>query len=274
MNTLNNNPLDDRCGNTLKGDKIKFGKSYCLGEKPSAELEKVDLDNEDFLKKLTPELSKKIRDSIKAAEVKAQNILADAQQQGEILKSQAVEQGIQQGIEEGLQQGYQDGYNKALNDFREKVISLDRFIADILNAKKEIYHSGEDELLEFVMLLAEKLAHIQIKFDKKALKNIIVDASSELKEKEILKIIVNPELAQKIHSMADEIKSAIYGLQNLKIVEDRTVSPDGILIESVDSRVDARLATQVEALMEALTKEKTKKPILEEKEINAKSDPL
>lgn len=272
MNTLNN-PLDDN-KNTLKSHEIKLGKSYVLGEQRNSQPDKIDVTDETFLQKLTPELSGKIKETINIAEQKAEMIILEAQNQAAQIRQQAMEQGMQEGILEGQNQGYQDGYNQALNEFREKIISVDRLIANILNAKTEIYHSGEDELLEFIMLLAEKLAHTQITFDKKAIKNIIVDAASELKEKETLKILIHPDLAKKIYSMSDDIKDTIYGLKNLKIIEDRTISTDGVVIESPESRVDARLATQVEALMETLTKEKTKKTILEEKEINAEPDSL
>lgn len=273
MNTLSN-PLDENQKNTLKSYEIKLGTSYRLGEQVNSQTDKIDVTDNDFLKKLTPELSGKIKETIAIAEQKAQIIIQEAQNQAEQIKQQAQEQGVQEGILEGQNQGYQDGYHQALNEFREKIISIDRLIGNIINAKSEIYHSGEDELLEFVMLLAEKLAHTQINFDKNAIKQIIVDAASELKEKETVKILIHPDLAKKIYSISDEIKSTIYGLKNLKILEDRTISADGAVIESPESRVDARLSTQVEALMETLTKEKIKKPILEEKEINAEPDTL
>ncbi len=273
MSTLSN-PLDDNNKNTLKSHEIKLGTSYCLGEQKNIQDDRIDVTDDNFLKRLTPELSGKIKETISIAEQKAQTIIQQAQIEGEQIKLQAREQGIQEGILEGQNQGYQDGYHHALNEFREKIISVDRLIGNIINAKSEIYHSGEDELLEFVMLIAEKLAHTQITFDNTAIKKIIIDAASELREKETIKVLIHPELAHKIYSISDDIKDTIYGLKNLKILEDRTVSPDGVIIESPESRVDARLATQVETLMEALTKEKIQTPILEEKEINVEPDTI
>jgi len=273
MNTLSN-PLEENQKNTLKSHEIKLGKSFRLGEENHTHNDKIDVTNDSFLQKLTPELSNKIKETIAIAEQKAQSILVEAQNQAEELRQQALQQGIQEGIIEGQNQGYQDGYNQALNEFREKIITVDRLISNITNAKSQIYHSGEDELLEFVMILAEKLAHTQITFDKNAIKNIIIDASAELKEKETVKVLIHPSLAQKIYSIADEIKDAIYGLKNLKIIEDRTISPDGIVIESPESRIDARLETQVETLMEILMKEKNKTPLLEEDKIDVEPDSI
>lgn len=274
MNTLSNQ-VDDNHKNTLKSHEIKLGQSYRLGEENQHQHQaKIDVTDEGFLQKLTPELSTKIKETISFAEQKAENIIAEAQQQAEQLRQQAREQGIQEGIAEGQEQGYQDGHRQALNEFREKIITIDRVMNKIINSKSEIYHSGEDELLEFVMILAEKLAHTQITFDKEAIKKIVVDASAELKEKETIKVLIHPTLAQKIYSISEEIKDAIYGLKNLKIIEDRTISADGVVIESPESRIDARLATQVEMLMEELVKEQQKTPILEEKEIDVEPDTI
>jgi len=264
MNTLtNSNSSDDIQRNTIKSHDVKIGNSFRIGESRDSHHAKIDVTDENFLHKLTPELSNKIRETLTIAEQKAQNILADAMNQGEVLKQQAHEQGMQEGITQGQNQGYQDGYNKAVNDVIEKAISLDKFINTITNAKYEIYHAKEDELLEFVMLIAQKLAHTQIIFDTEAIKNIIIDASSELKEKETLKVLIHPTLAQKIYSISDEIKNAIYGLKSLKILEDKTISPDGAVIESQDSRVDARLSTQVDLLFKKMSKAKQEIPILE-----------
>lgn len=266
MNSLTNNtPFEDVHKKTLKSNEIKIGNCFRLGESQNNEPAKIDVTDDDFLSKLTPELSNKIRETIHIAEQKAQNIIADAMSQGETIKQQAHQQGLQEGITQGHNQGYQDGYNKAVNDIIEKAISLDRFVNQITNAKYQIYHSKEDELVELVMMLAKKLAHTQIMFDNEAIKNIIIDACSGLKEKENIKILIHPTLAQKIYSIADEIKNAIYGLKNMKIIEDRTISPDGAVIESLDSRVDARLSTQVDLLLEKMLKEKQETPILEDK---------
>jgi flagellar assembly protein FliH len=266
MNTLSNpNPLEENHKNTLKSHEIKIGNSFHLGEENASHSQKIDVTDDAFLDKLTPELSNKIKETLAIAKQQAQNVIQDAQQAAEGIKQDAHSQGFQEGQNEGRQQGYQDGFNQATNDFIEKAISLDRLVNSILNAKYSIYHSSESELVDFIILIAKKLAHTQITMDKEAIKNIIIDASTEIKEKESLKVLIHPNLAQKIYSVSDEIKAAIYGLKNLRIIEDRTISPDGVVLESPDSRVDARLATQVDVLLEKLMKEKEETPILEEK---------
>ncbi len=268
----NSESFEEVSKNTIKSHEVKIGKSFCLGENNSYQSVQIDVMDEDFLKKLTPELSNKIRETLYLAEEKAGNMLSEATEQCEIIKQEAYEKGVQEGLPQGQNQGYQDGYNKAINDVIEKAISLDKFISTITNAKYQIYHSNEDELIEFVVLVAQKLAHNQIMFDNESLKNLIIEASSELREKESIKILINPALAQKIYSISDEIKDAIYGLKNLKIIEDRTISADGAVIESQDSRVDARLSAQVDILLKKMLQEKQEKPVLENNFLDTELD--
>lgn len=271
MSSLNNN-LDEPKRAAIKGANIKMGNSFCLGEKNSAQDERIDVTSEDFLNKLTPALSKKIKEMINAAEQQAQNIISAANAEGQALKEQAQQQGMQEGRRLGQEQGYKDGFAQASAEISEKGRSFDKLVGDVLNSKDEIYRSGEGELLEFVIMLAEKLACSKLEEDEAILKNIIAEACSEIRDKESLKILVHPFFANKIYSISEELKQTIYGLSNIKIIEDKTISEDGVVIESVDSRVDARLSSRVDILMQKLKEQTKEVPILEQEKINETKD--
>lgn len=248
--------------NTLKSSEIKIGASFCLGEQKAPE--KIDLNNEGFLDKLTPELSQKIKETISQAQNKAQIILQEANQEAENIKKQAFQQGLQEGHQAGQKQGFEEGIQQGIEEFRQRLIRADRLVGAIVNLKSQIYHSSEEELLEFVMLLANKLATVELQLNSEALKNLIRLASSELKEKEDVKILVHPEFAQKVFAISDEIKNAIYGMKNLKIIEDKSLGSDDILLESQSSRVNAGLSSRIDELLSNLKDELKSTPLLDE----------
>lgn len=261
MSSLSKN-IDEPKKAAIKGSQIKVGRSFCLGEQNSVQDERIDVASEDFLSKLTPALSQKIKDTLNAAEQKAQNIISAANVEAETLKQQAQQQGMQEGQRIGKEQGYKDGFAQASSQISQKALNFDKMVNDILNSKDDIYRSNEGELLELVVLLAEKLTCSKIKEDKNVLKNIIVEACSEIREKETLKILVHPSFAQSIYDISSEVKNTVYGLQNIKIIEDKTISPDGVVLESFESRVDARLSSRVDILMQKLKSQLTETPIL------------
>lgn len=261
MNTLNKEP-EEIHKNTLKSSEIKMGSFFHLGEqKPPP---KIDLNDDSFLDKLTPELAQKIKETISQAQNKAQLILQQASQEAELLKQQAAQQGHQEGYQLGQRQGMEDGMQQGLEEFRERLMQADRLVGSIIRLKSEIYHSSEEELLDFVMLIAQKLATVELNTNPEALKNLIRMASSELKEKEEVKILVHPEFAQKIFAISEGIKNAIYGLKNLKIVEDKSLGFDDILLESQSDRVNAGLSSRVDELFNNLKEELKHTPLLDE----------
>ena len=89
------------------------------------------------------------------------------------------------------------------------------------------------------------------------------NAISQLKEKESVTIIVNPEMARKIYEISNDLKDAIHNLEHIKIVEDATIAPDGTIVESVGSRVDARVSAQIEQIAQKLFAELNKTPEIE-----------
>jgi len=86
---------------------------------------------------------------------------------------------------------------------------------------------------------------IRDKVNTEIILSIIRAAINELKYKEEVKILVNPAITQCIYDLSEELKQTIKGLNHIKIIEDKTIPPDGFMIESPDSRIDARLETQL-----------------------------
>lgn len=247
---------------TIKSAAVKLGNSFCLGEKNLSQDEKIDVTNEDFLSKLTPALAKKIKDTLAAAEQKAQSIINAASSEAEQIKQQAYEQGIQEGKTAGQEQGYNSGYEQISLELSEKVRCFDKIIEEVLLSKNQIYHSGEDELLEFIVTVAEKLACKEIQEDKECMKNIIMEACSEIRDKEHLRILVHPMLAQQIYSISEDLTKTVYGLSSVKIIEDKTVGEFGVIIESLGSRIDARFSSRVDNLLNLLKEQKGQLSVL------------
>jgi flagellar biosynthesis/type III secretory pathway protein FliH len=112
--------------------------------------------------------------------------------------------------------------------------------------KKNIIDSATLDIVELVSAIANKVCHIE--FDDKVLKKITIDAIKELNEKENITIIVNPKLVENINSMVQDFKDEIPKLESVKIVEDNSVSPDGVIVETLTTRLDSRISTRIEEI--------------------------
>ena len=193
--------------------------------------------------------AKKIAEETKTqAIIKAEEILAEAQAQKETVINEFKEVGQKQGYEVG----YNDGLNKVQTDYANQIKNIELLAKASFDVKNEIIYSSEAEILELALLIAQKIVSVKFENDVDCFRNMTQTAISLLKEKENIKMVVNPKLVEYANEIAPELAQQIENLEQIKIVQDKTVSPDGVVVESVESRIDARISTQLETLARTL----------------------
>ena len=238
--------------NRIKSNEIQIGNNYILPiEQSNVTLQQAKV------KKIIEETDAKVQQIIDEAEVKsniitqtanneAQRIIEEAklkaQQEYEVIKQQA--------YNEGFTKGEQDGLNKFLNDANEALKSLDTLASSSFDMKKNIIDSASIDIVELVATIADKVCHI--KFDTKMLYKITLDAIKQLNDKESITIIVNPLLVDNITKLSQNFKEDITKLQSIKIIEDNSVSPDGVIVETLSSRLDSRISTQISEIAQKM----------------------
>ncbi|MFA6989268.1 MAG: FliH/SctL family protein [Candidatus Gastranaerophilaceae bacterium] len=269
----------------IESSTVQFGNSFVIGGTQSqmseSELKKniqiLSQQRENLLnevKALDESLSTLKNDQntiIEKANHQAEQILQKANEEAnaklenaENYINQVATQATEEGHKQGLEQGYIDGQQKFMTEMFEKISAVNALVEASFKAKREILVSGEREILELAVLMAEKVTKIKLDKDKKILSNIVKDAISCLKEREEIKILANPIFAEHLYSISEELKKEIKGINQIKIIEDKTISADGVIVESLESRADARLSTQITEIAKKLFEEHEDRPILTE----------
>lgn len=182
------------------------------------------------------------------------------QEELEILKNNTLEEARQTGMQIGMEEGYQ----KATEEVFSKVINLEAIADSSFQLKKEIILSAEHEILQLSIAIAEKILKKQLEIKPEMITEIIRAAINELKDKEEIKIIVNPALKDQLYNFSEELKTAIKGMKTIKIVEDKTIHANSAIIESPESRIDARIETQIAQITEELMETFAEEPVLGE----------
>ena len=210
----------------------------------------------------------KVQQIIEETDAKAQEIIQNAQNQSQIVVQAAnteadtiIENARRKGeseyeaikneaYQEGFKKGEQDGLYKFQNDAVEALKSLDTLCASQYELKKNIIDSATRDIVELVAAIADKVCHKA--FNIQILHRITVDAIKQLHDKENITIIVNPKLADNINKLVPEFRKEIPKLQTLKILEDNSLSPDGVIVETPDTRMDSRVSVQIAEIAEKM----------------------
>ena len=231
--------------NRIKSGEIQIGNNYVLPIEQSnvtrqqAKVKKIIEETDAMAQKIIDGAENKSQVIVSTANTEAERIIEDsrkrAQADYDTVKQEAYNEGFQKGVADGLEKFKQDAI-VALN-------SLETLSSSTFDIKKNILDSATLDIVELVSAIADKVCHI--KFDDEILHKITIDAIKELNEKENITIIVNPQLVENINSMVESFKDEIPKLESIKIVEDNAVSPDGVIVETLTTRLDSRISTRI-----------------------------
>jgi len=258
---------------------VQFGESKVVGQPLKYEetggFEEGELSHEQiYLKQKEQELKQRFDQMMETSKTQAQAILDDAKLQAtqiikeageeaaqiETIKQQALEEARQQ----GAQMGYDEGYQKAYQDVHLLVENIEAIADSTFKIKKEILLSSEQEILELSIVIAEKILKQQLKIKPEMITEVIKAAIGELKDKEEIKIIINPALKEQLYNFSEEMKATMKGLKTVKIIEDKTIHANSAIVESPESRIDARIDTQIAKITEELMKTFAQEPVIVE----------
>lgn len=193
------------------------------------------------------------------ANAKAQQIEEQANAQAKALIDEAIadanakkDEIEEEARQAGHQLGYQAGLEKIQSDLTAKIENVDRFAHAQFQIKERIIKSAHNDIVNLVISICDKICHKKLNTDNEILYNIVKASINLLKDKESVNIIVNPEMAHKIYDISENLKDEILSLQNIKIMEDVSVSTDGAIVEGLSSRVDGRISSQIDEITQKL----------------------
>ncbi|BHH83369.1 FliH/SctL family protein [Desulforhopalus sp. 52FAK] len=154
------------------------------------------------------------------------------------------------------QQGLQDGISKAAEDYGSAVSALTSSCEQLDSVRETIIGNSSHELLEFTLLLAEKILRISLKEQDQTIVATIEEALLRAVKSDEFTVFINPADYEKVQSKSDDFIAGVSGLNNIVIKADPTVEEGGAKIESENCIIDATIFSQLETIREELLKKK------------------
>lgn len=240
-------------------NNVNLGNSFVLNSEGKSQLNKEISDAQLIADSIVAEARKQAEAIIMQAKNQAAQTLSEAEQQAENSKEEITAESRKSGYEDG----YVDGQQKIVSEMEDLIYNINNFAKCRFDIKNRIIKSLHTDILDLVLEISQKVCKTQVFNNKEVLTKIVTEAISYLKEKESVTIIVHPEMANKLYAISDDLKRDIHNLENIKIIEDSSVSPDGTIVESMGSRIDARVSAQIEQISQKLFKELNSTPEIE-----------
>ena len=221
---------------------IKLGSAFKVGQNQE-NIKKSQFEQQAEL--IISEARKEAENIIKTAKLEKESIIKEAQDRANKIL-EGTNQKVAEAVNQGTQQGIATGLQQITDEMQNKVLMIDDFAKVNFEIKKKIIKSAHINIIQLLTEIARKIGLSNIN-NKEFLSKLVLEGIEKLPEKEFVTIIVNPKLAAEIYSISDGLKEKIQQLENIKIIEDAAVTPDGPIVEGVGVKYDARISTQIDA---------------------------
>ena len=158
------------------------------------------------------------------------------------------EQAYTAGYEDGAKAGFDSGMERA-----EKLLRrLEGLIFGLEATRAEVYGKLEQEILDLVIRIAEKVIHAEIRSADSTKTSILEAGLRKLKESENVLVRVAPADLEAIEEVLPILKEQNGMVGKVTLQEDPEVSEGGCVLESDQCEVDGRIEVALQAIEEAL----------------------
>lgn len=197
---------------------------------------------------------------IAAAQEKARQILAQAQQRMEretnTAKDAAVvagrEQGIARGLEEGRAAGRKEAFEKAAAELRQTQQTLIDLAKAWEEQREALMEDARQSVIDFALQFAERVTHRVIEVDPSVIVDQVGAALAHVLRPLEVTVRINPQDKPELEAAVPELLSEFSHLKGLSIAEDQAISRGGCELLFGQGAVDATIQSQIQRLVETM----------------------
>lgn len=187
---------------------------------------------------LTPEQI--AAETIRNAEEAALGIIAQAEHQRDSIRVGAHAEGYAAGFRElEAERAVAEARLRELEENAEKCLD-------------DYYNAMEPEILKLSVEIAGQVVKQHIETDEEFVLKTIKAGLRQLRERNEIRIRVNPVDYEFTRTHKDEISQSCDGVRSIEVTDDRRVAQGGCIIESPNGELDARIETQLAEIERAL----------------------
>jgi len=174
----------------------------------------------------------------------AEAILARAREEAERIRQQAYEEGLARGLREAAAQ-----IEAERARIREHAVDL---IRQAEAARRETLEAVEGEIVELAQAIAKKVVMQELSTSPELVLQVTREALALLRDRRQVLVFCHPEDARLVREKQGELAALLPPEATLRVIEDPEMERGGILADSGEGLVDARLDTRWRAALAAL----------------------
>ena len=185
------------------------------------------------------------RSKVEEARIQAEEIVKQAKSQKEAIEMQA--------YNEGIDKGQAEGRKMAVKKIEPLFDTFRNAIDELSNMRQSIVETHQDQLLEIVFLITEKIIHRSIQLNPDIILDTVRAASSHLMETDDIRLRLHPSDFEYIRDIENILGKKLSGRKQLHVIEDTSIDRGGIIIDTEFGEIDATIRSQIDHMKDMLS---------------------
>lgn len=193
----------------------------------------------------------KAKEMIAQANTQIQQLLQQTNEQIQKFQQQAAveaENMRQQAFQTGLEEGRAEGRRLAHVEYVDLMLQARDLYVQCIKERTKLIEDTEPELAKLSIGIAEKIIGLEVTTSGDVIMGVVKEALSGMKDREEVKIHVNPDDYHIVNNDRSSLMRMVEGLKDFELVTDNKVTRGGCIIETNLGNIDARLETQLAAI--------------------------
>ena len=147
---------------------------------------------------------------------------------------------------------WSEGYQKGIEEAQNQLSTLNKSIEEYFNYKGVVVDAISQSVYDIALEIAQKILKKEIASDDSAMLNMIKDILSDINRHESrITLKVRPDDVNGIKKHFDELFPEGLFDAKVSVLAHKTIQEGGVIVETSNGIVDARLETQLEILKNA-----------------------
>lgn len=194
-------------------------------------------------------LARKNADQLIAnARAEAATLLKAAQVEADEVREKARREGYALGEEKGIAKGEQQGLHEGRLEWQGLIQETETLIQELQTSRIAMLKSTEEEMVRLVLAFAKRVIKVESRLNPAIILKNLDAAIGMLADVDRIVLRINLRDKSMVQSHKDELMRRLQGCRELSIVEDPSLAPGGLRIESSAGTIDATLEVQAEEL--------------------------
>lgn len=181
---------------------------------------------------------------VEEAAKEAEDIIRKARSKKEAIEMQA--------YNSGMEKGQAEGRKIATKKIEPLFDTFRNAIDEIASLRSSIIEKHQQQLLEIIFLITEKIIHRSIQLSPDIILDTVRAAANHLMETDDIRVRLHPSDFEYIREIENILTKSLSGKKQIHVIEDSSIDRGGVIIDTEFGEIDATIRSQIERIKDVL----------------------